>query len=137
MKLSTRSRYGLKAVVDLAVVYGEGPVSLATLAGIQDISEAYLEQLLRALRNGGYFKGTVDGRYGGDTYQAVLRFQANNGLKQTGNANAETQELLFGGRYNRTPTPTVRPTATPTPKATPTRTPTPSAPPTAGRGTSP
>ena len=90
-------------------------------------SGAPVELLQRALRNGGYFKGTVDGRFGGDTYQAVIRFQANNGLKQTGNANAETQELLFGGRYNRTPTPTVRPTATPTPKPTPTptRTPTP------------
>ncbi len=50
MKLSTRSRYGLKAVVDLAVNYGAGPVSLTTLAGMQGISEAYLEQLLRILK---------------------------------------------------------------------------------------
>ena len=64
MKLSTRSRYGLKAVVDLAVAYGEGPVPLAALAGIQDISEAYLEQLLRALRNGGIVE-TVRGAAGG------------------------------------------------------------------------
>lgn len=64
MKLSTRSRYGLKAVVDLAVAYGEGPVPLATLAGIQEISEAYLEQLLRSLRNGGIIE-TVRGAAGG------------------------------------------------------------------------
>ena len=64
MKLSTRSRYGLKAVVDLAVAYGEGPVPLATLAGIQEISEAYLEQLLRSLRNGGIVE-TVRGAAGG------------------------------------------------------------------------
>ena len=92
-------------------------------------SGAPVELLQRALRNGGYFRGNVDGQYGAATYQAVIRFQANNGLKQTGNANAETQELLFGGRYNRTPTPSPRPTPTAAPKVTqtpaPTRTPTP------------
>ena len=53
MKLSTRSRYGLKAVIDLAVRYGSGPVSLPTLAGEQGVSEGYLEQLLRELKKGG------------------------------------------------------------------------------------
>lgn len=53
MKLSTRGRYGLIATVDLAVLYGEGPVSLPTLAEMQGISEAYLEQLLRTLKKGG------------------------------------------------------------------------------------
>ena len=79
-------------------------------------SGAPVELLQRALRNGGYFKGNVDGQYGATTYRAVLSFQANNGLKQTGIADAKTQELLFGGKYNRTPTPTVRPTPTPAPK---------------------
>ena len=37
MKLSTRSRYGLKAVIDLAIAYGTGPVSLPVLAGSQGI----------------------------------------------------------------------------------------------------
>ncbi len=64
MKLSTRSRYGLKAVVDLAVTYGEGPVSLAQLAGAQGISEAYLEQLLRELKKGGVVE-TARGAQGG------------------------------------------------------------------------
>lgn len=53
MKLSTRSRYGLKAVVDLAVSYGDGPVALPALAAMQGVSEAYLEQLLRALKKSG------------------------------------------------------------------------------------
>ena len=87
-------------------------------------SGAPVELLQRALRNGGYFKGDIDGRYGASTYQAVLKFQANNGLKQTGSANAATQELLFGGKYNRTPTPAPK-TPTPTPKKTPTPTPAP------------
>ncbi len=66
MKLSTRSRYGLKAVVDLAVCYGEGPVSLPYLAAQQGISEAYLEQLLRSLRKSGVVD-TVRGAQGGYT----------------------------------------------------------------------
>ncbi len=64
MKLSTRSRYGLRAVVDLAVYYGENPVTLSTLAGMQGISEAYLEQLLRTLRKAGIVD-TVRGAAGG------------------------------------------------------------------------
>lgn len=64
MKLSTRSRYGLKAVVDLAVEYGEGPVTLGQLARAQGISEAYLEQLLRALRRSGIVE-TARGAQGG------------------------------------------------------------------------
>lgn len=64
MKLSTRSRYGLKAVVDLAVYEGEAPVTLSALAGMQAVSEAYLEQLLRALRRAGIVE-TVRGAAGG------------------------------------------------------------------------
>ncbi len=64
MKLSTRSRYGLKAVIDLAISYGAGPVSLPVLAGAQGISEGYLEQLLRELKKGGVVD-TVRGALGG------------------------------------------------------------------------
>ncbi|MDO4573107.1 MAG: Rrf2 family transcriptional regulator [Clostridia bacterium] len=64
MKLSTRSRYGLKAVVDLALCYGEGPVTLPYLAAQQGISEAYLEQLLRSLKKSGVVE-TLRGAQGG------------------------------------------------------------------------
>lgn len=64
MKLSTKGRYGLIAVVDLAVCYGDGPVSLPQLAGMQGISEAYLEQLLRSLRKDGIVD-TARGAAGG------------------------------------------------------------------------
>ncbi|MCI5913717.1 MAG: Rrf2 family transcriptional regulator, partial [Christensenella sp.] len=53
MKLSTRGRYGLKAMVDLALAYGTGCVSTASLAAQQGISDAYLEQLISALRKAG------------------------------------------------------------------------------------
>lgn len=55
MKLSTKARYGVKAVVDLAVAYeaGSGPVSTAALAAQQGISPAYLEQLIASLKKAG------------------------------------------------------------------------------------
>lgn len=50
MRLSTRGRYGLKAMVDLAVEYGSRPMSVSALAALQGISDSYLEQLLHQLR---------------------------------------------------------------------------------------
>ena len=50
MKLSTRGRYGLKAMFDLALYYGEGPISLTSIAERQAISVNYLEQLISPLR---------------------------------------------------------------------------------------
>ena len=64
MKFSTKGTYGLRAVVGLAARYGEGPVSLAAVAAEQGISEAYLEQLMRSLKNAGIVK-TARGKAGG------------------------------------------------------------------------
>lgn len=64
MKFSTKGTYGLRAVVELAKHYGEGPVSLAAVATEQGISEAYLEQLMRSLKNAGIVK-TARGKAGG------------------------------------------------------------------------
>ncbi len=50
MKLSTKGRYGLKAMVELAINYGETPVSIKTISNRQHISEYYLEQLFSLLR---------------------------------------------------------------------------------------
>ena len=49
---------------DLAVHYGEGPISLKSIAGRQEISEHYLEQLMSTLRKAGYVK-SVRGAQGG------------------------------------------------------------------------
>ena len=75
-------------------------------------SGAPVTQLQQALKKGGYFKDKVDGNFGSGTYQAVIQFQANNGLKQNGVAGTNMQVLLYGGRYNRTPTPSPRVTPT-------------------------
>lgn len=53
MKLTTRGRYGLRALIDLAVHEDEGAVSAQSIAIRQDISESYLEQLIRKMKNGG------------------------------------------------------------------------------------
>ena len=50
MKLSTKGRYGVKAMVDLAIHYGDAPVSIKTISQRQNISEYYLEQLFSPLR---------------------------------------------------------------------------------------
>jgi Rrf2 family protein len=64
MKFSTKGTYGLRAVVELAARYGDGPVSLAAVATEQGISEAYLEQLMRSLKHAGIVK-TTRGKAGG------------------------------------------------------------------------
>lgn len=57
MLFSTRGRYGLKAMVELAIEYGNGPISTAALAQRQGISTSYLEQMIGALKKAGLIKG--------------------------------------------------------------------------------
>lgn len=64
MKISTKGRYGLTVVVVLGSKYGEGPIPLRQIAEEQNLSEAYLEQLIPPLRNQGIVK-SVRGAYGG------------------------------------------------------------------------
>ncbi|MEK9899972.1 MAG: Rrf2 family transcriptional regulator, partial [Rhodospirillaceae bacterium] len=53
MKLSTKGRYGVMAMVDLAQFAEPGPVALAEVAERQEISLSYLEQLFAKLRRAG------------------------------------------------------------------------------------
>ena len=50
MKLSTRGRYGIHAMYDLALNADRGPQSIKAIAERQDIPEAYLEQLIAVLK---------------------------------------------------------------------------------------
>lgn len=50
MKLSTKGRYGLKAMFELALHDGKGPIPLRNIADSQNISEHYLEQLIAVLK---------------------------------------------------------------------------------------
>lgn len=64
MILSTKGRYGLKAIFELSLNYGSGPVSLKKISDKYDISESYLEQLFAKLKKNGYID-TVRGPQGG------------------------------------------------------------------------
>ena len=58
MKLSTRGRYGTRALMELARRYGEGPVLLKDVAKNQQISLQYLERLMAPLSTAGYIHTT-------------------------------------------------------------------------------
>ena len=64
MKLSTKGRYGVKAMVDLAMHYGDAPVSIKTISQRQNISEYYLEQLFSPLRKAKLIR-SIRGAQGG------------------------------------------------------------------------
>lgn len=64
MRLSTKGRYAVMAMVDLASFSSNKPVSLADIADRQEISLSYLEQLFGKLRKGGLVK-SVRGPGGG------------------------------------------------------------------------
>lgn len=64
MKLSTKGRYGVKAMVDLAIHYDETPVSIKSISERQNISEYYLEQLFSPLRKAKLIR-SVRGAQGG------------------------------------------------------------------------
>lgn len=53
MKLSSRSEYGIRALLELAQRRGQGPIQSREIAEQQDIPDAYLNQLLLALRKAG------------------------------------------------------------------------------------
>ena len=64
MNISTRGRYGLRAVLDLAANYGEKPITLSAIAARQQLSEGYLEQLMAPLKKAGIV-GSSRGAQGG------------------------------------------------------------------------
>ena len=53
MRLSTKSRYGTRMLIDIAENYHDGPVSVAEIASRTGISEKYMEKLLRRLKRAG------------------------------------------------------------------------------------
>lgn len=64
MKLSTKGRYGLRAIVDLAINGNDGPVPISSIADRQSLSESYLEQLMAKLKKAGLVT-SIRGAQGG------------------------------------------------------------------------
>lgn len=64
MKLSTKGRYGLKAMFELAINYGKEPISIKYISDRQNISERYLEQIFSKLKKAGLIK-SIRGAQGG------------------------------------------------------------------------
>ena len=58
MQISTRGRYGLRAMVDMALHVGDGPLALRVIAERQGISESYLEQVFTNLRKAGLIRAS-------------------------------------------------------------------------------
>ena len=56
MKLSTRSRYGTRLILDMALNHGKTPIQLGEIARRQNISLKYLEQIIRPLKRANYIK---------------------------------------------------------------------------------
>ena len=64
MKLSTKGRYGLRALIDLAQYSEQEAVSISSISQRQNISESYLEQLVAKLRKAGLVT-SIRGAQGG------------------------------------------------------------------------
>jgi Rrf2 family transcriptional regulator, cysteine metabolism repressor len=64
MKISTKIRYGARAMLELASHYGEGPIELKEIAKKENISLKYLEQVINPLRGAGLVK-SIRGSKGG------------------------------------------------------------------------
>jgi Rrf2 family protein len=64
VKVSTKGDYGVRALIELAHHYGQGPLQSAEIAGRREIPEPYLDQILTSLRRGGFIR-SVRGPQGG------------------------------------------------------------------------
>lgn len=64
MKISTKGRYALRLMLDLALHDSDAPIRIKDIAARQDISDKYLEQIISSLNKAGYVK-SIRGPQGG------------------------------------------------------------------------
>lgn len=64
MRISTKSRYGIRAILELAAEYGKGPLRIKSIGQRQGISVKYLEQLIAILKSAGFVR-SIRGPKGG------------------------------------------------------------------------
>ena len=64
MRISLKSDYGIRAILDLAERHGQGPVRSENIAARQEIPESYLDQMLTTLRKAGLVRSSRGPRGG-------------------------------------------------------------------------
>jgi len=72
MKLSAREQYGLRAMIELGMRHGRGPVSLNEVAEAQGVSLGYLEQIVPALKEADLVRSTRGARGGYELSRSPL-----------------------------------------------------------------
>lgn len=78
MKISTRGRYGLRLLVDIAEQVTDGPIALSTVAERQQLSEKYLQQVALLLARGGILtsvKGSGGGYYLAKRPEEIIMYE--------------------------------------------------------------
>lgn len=64
MKISTRTRYGMRAILEIACAHNSGPMQIKVIADRQRISNKYLEQLVGIMKSSGLVR-SIRGPHGG------------------------------------------------------------------------
>jgi len=90
--MNNRNRLALVALLLLICMAFSIPASAASLAWGSTGSDVRLVQ--QRLKDWGYYKGSVDGVFGQATYNAVVSFQKNNGIKADGVVGAQTAAAI-------------------------------------------
>lgn len=81
MKISTKGRYGLKAMMDLAIYSFGEPLNLKSIAERQNVSEKYLEHIFSSLKKAGIIKSTKGTQGGYILAQATTETTVGNVLR--------------------------------------------------------
>jgi len=97
MRLTTKGRYAVTAMLDLALHHGSGPITLAEISGRQGVSLSYLEQLFSRLRKRGLVSST---RGPGGGYQLGLEMDAISIADVINAVDESVDATLCGGKKN-------------------------------------
>ena len=99
MKLSTRTRYGMRAILELAENDGKGPLRIKIIAQHQDISIKYLEQLMAILKSAGFVRSIRGSKGGYILAKAANEIKLSDVFKSLEGQSAITTECLENESY--------------------------------------
>jgi len=99
MKLSTRTRYGIRAILELAENHGQGPLQVKIIAHRQGISVKYLEQLMAILKSAGFVRSIRGSKGGYILAKAANKIKLSDVFKSLEGPSAITVECLENESY--------------------------------------